>query len=75
MTKLIASLLIGVAGLTGAATHSRRIEPPAPPPAEPRPVPRILCERPRTLHLRRFEDRSAQLLCSGRILARISVPG
>jgi hypothetical protein len=67
MTKLIASLLIGVAGLAGAATHSRRIE--------PRPVPRILCERPRTLELRRFEDRSAQLICRGRLLVRIAVPG
>ena len=76
MTNLIASLLIGLAGLADAATHSPRIEPPALPPHEMRrPVPRILCERPRTLALRRFEDRSAQVMCRGRVLVRIAVPG
>ncbi|HEX3733641.1 MAG TPA: hypothetical protein VHU86_00675 [Solirubrobacterales bacterium] len=41
----------------------------------PAPPPRIECERPRTLRLRRFEDRSARLECAGHILVRVSVPG
>jgi hypothetical protein len=36
---------------------------------------RVWCARPNRLRLRRFEDRSAQLLCAGRIVARVSVPG
>jgi hypothetical protein len=46
-------------------------------PAHPaaRPAPRVRCERPRTLRLHRFEDRSARLECAGRILVRVSVPG
>ncbi len=39
------------------------------------PPPRVHCAAPATLKLRRFEDRSAQLRCAGRILVRISVPG
>jgi hypothetical protein len=35
----------------------------------------LRCERPRTLLLRRFEDGSAWVLCAGRVLARVSVPG
>ena len=35
----------------------------------------LFCEHPRTLHLHRFEDRSATLECAGRVIARISVPG
>jgi hypothetical protein len=35
----------------------------------------VFCARPATLRLRRFEDRSAQLLCGGRVLLRVSVPG
>lgn len=38
-------------------------------------VPRVDCERPGTLRLRRFEDRSARLECAGRVLVRVSVPG
>lgn len=38
-------------------------------------APRVHCESPRTLHLRRFEDGSAQLLCARRVIVRISVPG
>jgi len=38
-------------------------------------APRVECRQPRTLHLRRFEDGSAQLRCAGRILVRVSVPG
>jgi hypothetical protein len=52
-------------------------------PSEPGPAPAIsagggahvFCEHPGTLRLRRFEDRSARLECSGRILVRVSVPG
>ena len=39
------------------------------------PPPRVHCPAPATLKLRRFEDRSAQLLCAGRIIVRISAPG
>jgi hypothetical protein len=38
-------------------------------------APKVFCERPRTLHLHRFEDRSARLECGGRVIVRISVPG
>ena len=37
--------------------------------------PRLHCDAPATLRLRRFEDRSAQLLCGRRVIVRISVPG
>ncbi len=36
---------------------------------------RVHCEHPGSLRLRRFEDRSARLECSGRSLVRVSVPG
>lgn len=36
---------------------------------------RLHCSAPRTLRLRRFEDRSAQLLCGHQVIVRISVPG
>jgi hypothetical protein len=36
---------------------------------------RVGCERPGTLRLRRFEDRSARLECAGQVLVRVSVPG
>lgn len=38
-------------------------------------APRVECSNPRTLHLTRFEDNSAQLRCAHRILVRVSVPG
>jgi hypothetical protein len=38
-------------------------------------VPRVLCQHPRTLHLHRFEDRSARLECGGRVIVRVLVPG
>jgi hypothetical protein len=38
-------------------------------------VPRVRCERPRTLRLQRFEDRSARLECGGRVIVRVTVPG
>jgi hypothetical protein len=41
----------------------------------PTAAPRIECQRPRTLFLRRFEDASAWLECGGRVLVRVSVPG
>ena len=37
--------------------------------------PRVFCERPRSLRLHRFEDRSARLECGGRVIVRVSVPG
>jgi hypothetical protein len=48
---------------------------PLAPPVRPLAVPRVHCERPATLRLRRFEDRSARLECAGRVLVRVSVPG
>ncbi|MGD9734874.1 MAG: hypothetical protein AB7V58_04590 [Solirubrobacterales bacterium] len=81
MTKLLATLLVALAGLAAAPGQQRAPElhatapPTAPPLAAAGPVPRILCQRPPTLRLRRFEDRSAQVICSGRVLARIAVPG
>lgn len=35
---------------------------------------RVHCSAPKTLRLRRFEDRSAQLLCGRRVIVRVSVP-
>jgi hypothetical protein len=48
---------------------------PAAAPGAATPPHRVDCERPRTLLLHRFEDRSARLECGGRILVRVSVPG
>lgn len=42
--------------------------------AQRRWVPTVHCEAPRTLHLQRFEDGSARLICNGRVLARVAVP-
>jgi hypothetical protein len=44
-------------------------------PRNERPAVEIGCGAPGTLRLRRFEDGSAQLLCGGRVLVRVSVPG
>jgi hypothetical protein len=38
-------------------------------------APRVRCEHPRSLHLHRFEDRSARLECGGRVIVRVSIPG
>lgn len=38
-------------------------------------APRLECARPSLIHLLRFEDGSAQLLCGRRLLVRISSPG
>lgn len=35
---------------------------------------RTECRTPRTLRLHRFEDESAQVLCAGRVIVRVSVP-
>jgi hypothetical protein len=37
-------------------------------------APKVFCEQPRSLHLHRFEDRSARLECGGRVIVRVSVP-
>jgi hypothetical protein len=52
----------------GGETHAGGGE--TPPPALS-----VECERPRTLLLRRFEDRSAQLWCDGGVIVRVAVPG
>lgn len=57
------------AGEVGAGGPARTLQP------HPDTVPRVGCERPWTLRLRRFEDRSARLECAGRVIVRISVPG
>ncbi len=36
---------------------------------------RVWCPKPRTLHLTRYEDGSASLVCARRVLARVAVPG
>jgi hypothetical protein len=71
--------------LSSAGVRDRAVEPAAEPSlpvprvasaAEPPlAVPRVACELPRTLRLRRFEDRSARLDCAGRAIVRVSVPG
>jgi hypothetical protein len=38
-------------------------------------APRVFCEHPHSLHLHRFEDRSARLECGGRVIVGVSVPG
>jgi hypothetical protein len=72
---LAASLLALVFALSSAGAH--RESAPAFGPVEPvrPPAFRAWCGEPTRLRLRRFEDGSAQLLCDGRLLARISVPG
>lgn len=37
--------------------------------------PKVFCERPDSLRLHRFEDRSARLECGGRVIVRVFVPG
>jgi hypothetical protein len=74
---LAASLITLAAALSTAGTVGRAGADPADPRLDP-PVPipdRVSCSRPATLRLRRFEDGSAWLLCAGRVLVRVSVPG
>jgi hypothetical protein len=72
---LAASVLALVFALSSAGAH-REATPAFVPvlPAHP-PAFRTWCGQPSRLRLRRFEDGSAQLLCGGRLLARVSVPG
>lgn len=75
---LVSLLVLAFAVRTaGSSPSDRPVPAPAPGPTRPAPgpSPRLACERPRTLFLRRFEDRSARLECAGRILVRVSVPG
>jgi hypothetical protein len=62
-----------------AARHASAIAPgphrAAPGGTEAERSPRVECEHPATLRLRRFEDGSARLECAGRTLVRVSVPG
>jgi hypothetical protein len=69
---LLASLLTLVVALSPDAGAERSHDEPA---FRPLQGPRVSCARPLTLHLRRFEDGSAQLRCGGRILVRVTVPG
>lgn len=59
----------GTVGRAGADPADSRLDPPVPTPD------RVSCPRPTTLRLRRFEDGSAWLLCAGRVVVRVSVPG
>jgi len=68
MRWLLPLLLVALSGLAIPLDSSAGSEPRSG-------VPRVLCERPRTLHLHRFEDRSARLECGGRVIVRVSVPG
>ena len=56
-------------GLLAQGVSADQVARPAAPPL------RVHCAAPATLKLRRFEDRSAQLRCAGRVLVRVSVPG
>jgi hypothetical protein len=67
MRLLLPFLLLALSGLAIPLNTSAGSEPRGG-------VPRVLCEYPRTLHLHRFEDRSARLEC-GRVIVRVSVPG
>lgn len=72
------ALLVTLApGAVFSGLLMRGIEAEAKPAAEPAVAssPRVHCAAPATLRLRRFEDRSAQLLCGHRVIVRISVPG
>jgi hypothetical protein len=66
----LAALLGGATGTQLAATDVSAMQANAARTA----VPRLQCEQPRRLHLERFEDGSARLLCGYRLLARIGVP-
>jgi hypothetical protein len=70
---LAAALLTLAASLFSVGSFG--VAEPLVPPASSLAVPRVRCERPGTLRLRRFEDRSARLECAGHVLVRVSVPG
>lgn len=69
----IATLVVSLA--TSPAAPPEQWNPTAAPALRAAPAPRLFCERPRTLRLHRFEDRSARLECAGRVIARVAVPG
>jgi hypothetical protein len=68
MRWLLPFLLLSLTGLAIPLKSSAGSEPRSE-------VPKVFCEHPRSLRLRRFEDRSARLECSGRVIVRVSVPG
>ncbi|MGV1047110.1 MAG: hypothetical protein ACOYD4_01110 [Solirubrobacterales bacterium] len=76
VSVLVLGISVWPACSPDAARVSERLGPgrPAPPALPWRPL-RVECGQPATLALRRFEDGSAWLLCAGRVLARVSVPG
>jgi hypothetical protein len=79
LTPLLFAALLTLAIALGTTAPSSSDARPAPrlggANLAPAPPPRVECERPRTLRLRRFEDRSARLECAGRVLVLVSVPG
>jgi hypothetical protein len=73
---LLASLIVFACSLGSAGARFPSAAAEAGSPVRvPLPVPRVHCGRPEALHLRRFEDGSAQLRCGRRLLARVAVPG
>lgn len=68
MRSLLLLLLLSLTGLAIPLTSSAGSEPRVG-------GPKVFCERPRTLRLHRFEDRSARLECGGRVIVRVAVPG
>lgn len=71
LPPLIASLLTLAVSLSPPA-GAERVERAGPPGAGSS---KARCQAPDTLRLRRFEDGSAWLLCGGRVLVRVTVPG
>jgi hypothetical protein len=66
--RLLLPFLLSLTGLAIPLSISAGSEP-------PKGAPRVRCEHPRSLHLHRFEDRSARLECGGRAIVRVAVPG
>lgn len=64
-TAIIGLLALGAALAVAGAADGRPIE---------ARIVGVGCEVPRTLHLERYEDGSAKLICNGRVLVRVSVP-
>jgi hypothetical protein len=68
MRRLLPLLLLSLTGLAIPLNGSAGSEPRGE-------APKVFCERPRSLRLHRFEDRSARLECGGRVIVRVGVPG
>lgn len=68
MRRLLAFLLLTLTGLAIPLNNSAGSDPRGQ-------APKVFCERPRSLRLHRFEDRSARLECGGRVIVRVAVPG